>query len=179
MRWQRRRLTPALPPCDGAALQLELPPVPPGTRRLAPLSWDAPSFAESVHGRHYNTRGEVEMHHRHEPTTGRRVGSLLGAVAIDHYGFPRDPGATADDFPPGGKGQVSSMSARIRADAVGRILKHGEGGALFWTPRGKLGALSTFLRRLFGFLGGLRAPYRQNGPCGLSAAVVREHWGAV
>lgn len=109
--------------------QLELPPVPPGTRRLPPPTWGAATFSETLHGRNYNTHGEVEMRHPH-PTMAPKVQSLQGTVVIDHYQFPRDSAATAPDFPPGGKAPVASMNAKIHADAVGAILKLGDKGAL-------------------------------------------------
>lgn len=112
----------------GCSYPLELPPVPPGTRRLSPPSWGAATFSESVHGRHYNTHGELDMRKRH-PTASTRVDSLTGKVVIDHYGFPRDSAATATDFPAGGKAAIASMNAKIHHDAVGQILKAGDSGA--------------------------------------------------
>lgn len=108
------------------ASQLELPPVLSGMRRLAPPSWGPAAFSDSLHGRNYNTHGEVEVPKPHL-TQSARLAALAGKIVIDHYSFPRDSGATATDFPAGGKAPVAN--SKVRADAVGRILTQGESGA--------------------------------------------------
>lgn len=116
--YERRLLRTA-----GCSYPTEPPPLGPGMSRLPPGDWLGETLRESRHGRHHNNKGEVEMKLAH--TTGvARTASLQGSVVLDHYGFPRDNGATATDFPSGGKAPV--LGADRNGGNVGAILARGE-----------------------------------------------------